>query len=98
MRPCCWRLDLDLAEAAVPVGVGGRVGEGVEVRAGVDGVGYGLAEAVGVDEGVAAGLFGHLEHGAVFGCGLLEEFGLVFGEGGGIAGVFAAGVGGAEDR
>jgi len=34
----------------------------------------------------------------VFGCGLLEKFGIVFAEGGGIAGILAAGLGGTETR
>ena len=66
-------LYLNLAEFAVPRGVGWRVGEGVEVGAAIDGRGDGLAEAVGVDEGAAPSLLGHLLHGGVFGKSLLGE-------------------------
>ena len=78
MRPAPARgslqLDIDWPEGVVEVRVGGGVGDGVEVGALLRGAGDGLGEAVGVDKGVAAGLAcAMVEHGGVFGGGLLAE-------------------------
>ena len=91
-----FQLDLDLAVVALPILVGGDVGEGVVVGADVDGLLHGFGEAVGVEEGFAAGIIGHLQHSAVLGGGLGEELLGVLGHSGGIFGVLGAGVGGGE--
>src|SRR5579863_975250 len=56
-------LDVDATEAAVHLGVGGRVADGVVVCAVIGGALHGLVEAIGVVEGFAAGGGGKLLHG-----------------------------------
>src|ERR1700728_3354729 len=58
-------LDHDGMVVAVPLVGGGVIAESVVVGAGVDGLLDGVLEAIGVDEGFAAGFVGELEHGAV---------------------------------
>ena len=95
-REVAFELHLDVAVLAPGVVVGGRVGEGVVVGAGVDGLADGGSEAVGVVEGVAAGVFGDLLHRHVLLRVLLVEGGDVAAHFGRVTGIAFAGAGSVE--
>ena len=63
----------DRVIVAVPLVAGGVVAEAVVVGPGLDGLVDGVLQAIRVDEGLAACLVGHLQHGAVLAGGLVEE-------------------------